>query len=302
MTKNNMDKNMEESNSDEIDDTNINKINIPEKAFTHSGKFHSDDVFSAALLTYLNPNIQIIRDYSIPKDFDGIVFDIGGGSFDHHQKGALVRDNGIPYAAFGLLWKEFGLSILSTDDAESFDKSFIQPLDYSDNTGERNDLAEIISLFNPRWDEDKDTDICFNEAKDIAFKILTNKIEMIKSINRAKDFVFESIKKAKGNIAVLSTRAPWKNFINGTDIEFVVYPSDRGGYNAQGVPKTVGNNELKISFPQEWRGKTAKELKDITGIETLSFCHNSGFLISAGKLEDIIEACKLAQKEASHYN
>ena len=25
------------------------------KAFTHGGKFHADDVFSAALLLYLNP-------------------------------------------------------------------------------------------------------------------------------------------------------------------------------------------------------------------------------------------------------
>ena len=27
-------------------------------AFTHSGKFHADDVFSAALLLYLNPEIM----------------------------------------------------------------------------------------------------------------------------------------------------------------------------------------------------------------------------------------------------
>lgn len=29
------------------------------KAFTHSGKFHADDVFSYALLLYLNPEITI---------------------------------------------------------------------------------------------------------------------------------------------------------------------------------------------------------------------------------------------------
>ena len=28
-------------------------------AFTHGGKFHADDVFSAALLLYLNPEIVI---------------------------------------------------------------------------------------------------------------------------------------------------------------------------------------------------------------------------------------------------
>ena len=271
------------------------EINIPQKAFTHSGKFHSDDVFSAALLTYLNPNIQITRGYDVPEDFDGIVFDIGGGKFDHHQEGALVRDNGIPYAAFGLLWKEYGTLLFSEEEAESFDKSFRQALDYSDNTGEKNELAEIISLFNSNWDEDIDPDICFNEAKEVALKILSKKIELINSINRAKEFVFEAIENAKDKIVVLSTRAPWKSFVNGTDIEFVVYPSDRGGYNAQGVSTAVGTTELKVPFPVEWRGKSPEELKDISGIETLSFCHNSGFLISAGTLEDVIKACKVAQ-------
>lgn len=55
-------------------------------AFTHSGKFHADDVFSAALLLYLNPEITIIRGNRVPEDFDGIVFDIGRGRYDHHQK------------------------------------------------------------------------------------------------------------------------------------------------------------------------------------------------------------------------
>lgn len=272
-----------------------NEIKVPNQAFTHSGKFHSDDVFSAALLTYLNPDIKIIRGYNVPEDFDGIVFDIGGGKFDHHQQGALIRDNGIPYAAFGLLWKEFAGLILSEDNARNFDKSFVEPLDYSDNTGAKNEIAEIISLFNPNWDENIDTDIRFHQAKDVALQIITNKIKQIKSINNAKEFVIEAIDKAKDRILILSTRAPWKNFIHGTDIEFVIYPSDRGGYSAQGVPTTVGTTELKIAFPEEWRGKSAEELKDISGVETLSFCHNSGFLITAGTLEDTIKACKVAQ-------
>ena len=73
-------------------------------AFTHSGKFHADDVFSAALLLYLNPEIQIIRGNQVPEEFTGIVFDIGRGQYDHHQKDSRIRENGIPYAAFGLLW------------------------------------------------------------------------------------------------------------------------------------------------------------------------------------------------------
>lgn len=59
------------------------------KAFTHSGKFHADDVFSYALLLYLNPAITITRGNKVPKDFDGIVFDIGRGKYDHHQRDSV---------------------------------------------------------------------------------------------------------------------------------------------------------------------------------------------------------------------
>ena len=48
-------------------------------AFTHGGKFHADDVFSAALLLHFNPQLTIQRGNRVPEDFDGIVFDIGRG-------------------------------------------------------------------------------------------------------------------------------------------------------------------------------------------------------------------------------
>lgn len=60
-------------------------------AFTHGGKFHADDVFSSALLLYINPEISITRGNSVPDDFTGIVFDIGRGEFDHHQKDSRIR-------------------------------------------------------------------------------------------------------------------------------------------------------------------------------------------------------------------
>ena len=84
-------------------------------AFTHSGKFHADDVFSAALLLYLNPEITIIRGNKVPDDYKGLVFDIGRGQYDHHQKDSRVRENGVPYAAFGLLWEALGAEILGAE-------------------------------------------------------------------------------------------------------------------------------------------------------------------------------------------
>ncbi|MFR7619263.1 MAG: hypothetical protein ACLUYY_00640 [Blautia sp.] len=59
-------------------------------------------MFSAALLLHFNPQLTIQRGNRVPEDFDGIVFDIGRGEYDHHQKDSRIRENQVPYAAFGL--------------------------------------------------------------------------------------------------------------------------------------------------------------------------------------------------------
>ena len=84
----------------------LNKIHQQNAtAFTHSGKFHADDVFSAALLLYLNPEITILRGNRVPEEFAGIVFDIGRGRYDHHQKDSRVRENGIAFSGRNLVQK-----------------------------------------------------------------------------------------------------------------------------------------------------------------------------------------------------
>ena len=136
------------------------------KAFTHSGKFHADDVFSSALLLYLNPQITITRGNRVPEEYDGIVFDIGRGRYDHHQRDSRVRENGVPYAAFGLLGEELGGEILGETLAQRFDEEFVQPLDNNDNTGEKNELATLIGNFNPVWDETEAADGVTEEERD----------------------------------------------------------------------------------------------------------------------------------------
>lgn len=137
-------------------------------AFTHSGKFHADDVFSAALLLYLNPEITITRGNQVPENYEGLVFDIGRGQYDHHQKNSRIRDNGVPYAAFGLLWEKLGPEILGEELALKFDESFVQPLDINDNTGEKNELATLIGNFNPGWDSKSSNDEAFFQAVSVA--------------------------------------------------------------------------------------------------------------------------------------
>ena len=123
------------------------------RAFTHGGVFHADDVFATALLLYIKPDLEICRGYQVPEDFDGLVYDIGFGKYDHHQENRRVRKNGVPYAAFGLLWEEFGSEILGEKEARKFDEDFVQPMDLADNTGLEHLLSLLIADRNPSWKE-----------------------------------------------------------------------------------------------------------------------------------------------------
>lgn len=268
----------------------------PSKGFTHAGKFHADDVFSTALLKYLNPNYSYTRGYQIPEDFDGIIYDIGWGEFDHHQADARVRENGVPYAAFGLLWEKFGADILGEEEARQMDARFVQALDLSDNTGESHEICQIMESFNPVWDSTQPEDEAFAEAVAVAQKILEHKFESVLSVRRGEELVKAALEQAKDHIVVLEKMVPWKQIVTPTDMEYVVYPSRRGGYAAQGVPIHIDSMELKRPFPEEWRGASAEELARLSGVEGLRFCHKSGFLITAETLEEVIQCCKIAQE------
>lgn len=82
-------------------------MKIPAKGFTHGGKFHADDVFATALLMIVRPDIKVTRGFVVPDGFDGIVYDVGCGMFDHHQEPRESRPNGVPMrplACCGACW------------------------------------------------------------------------------------------------------------------------------------------------------------------------------------------------------
>ena len=265
------------------------------KAFTHGGKFHADDVFSAALLLYINPEIVISRGNKVPEDFDGIVFDIGRGRYDHHQKDSRVRENGVPYAAFGLLWEALGKEILGEELAEKLDESFIQPLDINDNTGEKNELATLIGNFNPPWDAKGGSDEAFFQAVSVAGMILENKFERYRGNARADQRVEQVLEEhnPKDRILVLPEFIPCQKALAETEIAFVIFPSNRGGYCIQPQKREYSMN-YKCSFPSQWLGLEGEELVKETGLSSAVFCHKGGFLMTVGELEDAKAACKKA--------
>lgn len=283
------------------------------KAFTHSGKFHADDVFSSALLLYLNPQITITRGNQVPEGYDGIVFDIGRGQYDHHQRDSRVRENGVPYAAFGLLWEELGSGILGETLAQRFDEEFVQPLDKNDNTGEKNELASLIGNFNPVWDEteaadgvteekrDRGLSVGFLRAVQVAGMVLENKFARYRADARADEKIDQvlAMQETQGGdarILVLPEFVPCQKRLKETDTAFVIFPSNRGGYCIQPQKKPDSMN-YKCSFPKQWLGLENEELQAATGLASAGFCHKGGFLMTVGDEADAIRACEISLEE-----
>ena len=107
-----------------------------------------------------------------------------------------MRENGVPYAAFGLIWEQFCQELLSKEDAKAFDEYFIQPIDRSDNTGEENIMSLIISDRLPTWQENTvKMEDAFWEAVAFAQKILEQRFKQIRADREAYEIV---IRKAKG--------------------------------------------------------------------------------------------------------
>ncbi|MBO5349457.1 MAG: MYG1 family protein [Clostridia bacterium] len=293
---------------------NINDANF----ITHAGKFHADEVFGTILLEQIYKNINLIRLPEVDNINleEKIVYDIGGGKFDHHQIGGNgQRESGIKYAAFGLLWKEYGKKYLETlncnniDDCfKMFDKSFVQFIDAGDNGQipfekieiRLETLSDVIESFNPRWNEDIDPDIKFAEALEIAKKIFENKIQSVISKCAAKEFVEDAIEKSENGILILDKFMPYQEFVleskkkKAEEILYAVFKSNRTGYTIRAIPKALGSFENRKRFPQEWAGLRNEDLQKVTGIKTATFCHNACFICVANEFDDALKLAKLA--------
>lgn len=265
------------------------------KGLTHSGIFHADDVFSSALLEILNPEIQISRVFKTPETIqeDTIVFDIGFGIFDHHQKDGEIRDNGIKYAAFGLLWRAFGHLLVSEKNVQKFDETFVQHLDATDNGGALNPLTMSVFSFVPQWnDENQNIESAFLEAVIFAREILQREIHRIKATEKAEEIVSTALAESDGEIVVLSTFVPWSDVLIPSNAKFVVFPSLRGGYSAQAIPSTINGRDQKVPFPSEWAGASLDSLQKV--VPGMTFCHPGRFMVATETMEQAITACKLS--------
>lgn len=286
--------------------------NIEEaNCITHSGTMHADDVFATAFLELYLGEIKLFRTSSVnfdEIDSHALVYDVGRREFDHHQVDALKRDNGITYCSFGLLWKEFGKDFLRKRNIEfiddvftGIDKDLIEGIDADDNgvfpkieaDYKVKTTSSIIKLFNPSFESVQDENEQFLKAVMLAKMIFEEEILYINGKVIADWKVrklLESIN-VDDKYLVLDKFLPYEETLLNTEtasnILFVAYPSNRGGYAIKVVPKSMEDRTARMDFPKEWAGLNNEELESISNIKGLRFCHLGRFIVSCDTIDTV---------------
>ena len=163
-------------------------------------------------------------------------------------------------------------------------------------------ISNVISQFNPNWDDDFSSDEGFLKAVHFAQTVLENTLRSAISRARGRATVDEAIDNARNGIIVLPKFVPWQGIVAHTpqaqDALFVVFPSTRGGYSIQGIkidPRT--GNDLRKPLPESWAGLQDKAMANASGVEDATFCHIARFIASAKTLESAMRLAELAVAE-----
>lgn len=282
---------------------------------THDGTFHTDDVFACATLSmyFQGHDIEIVRSRDERDITRGdIVFDVGGvydpsnGRFDHHQQGgAGARDNGIPYASFGLVWKEYGHVVAgSVENAQFIDEQLVQCIDAHDNgvnIGETSvrvyAVGDVISAFRPTWQEKRPLLDAFLDAVQLAQAILGRMIAHAQSFQASQHFVEQAYQNAVDKrIIELDIEYPgWNEILQKYDEPlYVIYERSNGGWSAKGVRKHSEGFEIRKAFPEAWAGLRDREFASVSGVPDAIFCHNNRFMVAARTRDGALALAKSA--------
>jgi uncharacterized UPF0160 family protein len=292
----------------------------------HSGSFHADDVFAVAALkmyikilsddTRCGPyTARVIRTRDTEEiAAAGYRVDVGESydrdtfSFDHHQP-LDPRENGIPYASFGLIWKGFGCALCGRDSevAKIVEKKLVYSIDMQDNGAkaiatregvgqvEAFTISSLIGIHNPVWDEEEDPDEAFDDVVVLAEIIIRRMIRYAQSAVKAKTVLCDAIEKdINAPYIVLEQDLPWEEIIHEfapKTLLYVIYRRKTGRWQI----KCVEDDSVhRKSLPEEWAGLQGEDFAAKTGVKTATSCHKERFTAIAQTREDAIQLAELA--------
>lgn len=295
---------------------------------THSGGFHADELLSSVILTRLFPNAEIVRTRApewITPAADRIIYDVGGAYdaaaqiFDHHQRGAPLRDDGQPLSSFGLVWKHYGRQYLAAAGVTSghidavhagFDINFVLPIDLVDNGALSPSgplaglsLSSLLETLKPDFDDaDPDADTkAFHNALAVARSFVEAGISRRAAKLRAETVVREAIDRAgTSRVLELPMGMPFRPAIEkaGADhLLFVVHPREKD-WCLTTIRSSDDGFDVRADLPAEWAGLTGGDLETASGVAGATFCHNGRFVAAARTREAALAMADIAVIEA----
>ncbi|KKB80055.1 metal-dependent hydrolase [Devosia soli] len=300
----------------------------PAYLVTHSGGFHADELLSSVILTRLFPGARIVRSRApewIAPAPDRIIYDVGGaydatsGIFDHHQRGAPLRDDGQPYSSFGLVWKHFGRDYIAAAGVpaehvdsvhQSFDVSFVLPIDLVDNGAQSPSgplaglaLSSLLETLKPDFD-DKDPEAdtkAFHKALAVARSFVEAGVSRAAAKLRAESIVRHAIETTGANrVLELPMGMPFRPAIEkaGADhLLFVVHPREKD-WCLTGIRRGDEGFELRADLPAAWAGLVNEDLEKACGVPGATFCHNGRFIAAAKTRAAALTMAEIAVAEA----
>ena len=295
---------------------NIELTDSIEKAkfITHSGKFHVDDTISTIFLSKIFDKVVLIRIPSIDNKniADKIVYDIGGGEFDHHQKNRNgQRDNGIYYSSIGLLWRKYGKEYLKTLMVNNVEKTFkyideelIQYIDVADNMqieyAKNKILPDFIKLCNPEWNEKTEENEAFIKAIKLADEFWKVYIKHAIAVVEATEIILKKIEDCKDCYLILDTDMPYKRAISiakRNDIKYIIFKSKREGYD---IRTLIDSCRFKDEIS---KAEDIEEARKASGVKELIYIDVHGKLCCTKTLESAIQIVKYNEdiKEKLNY-
>jgi uncharacterized UPF0160 family protein len=291
------------------------------KIITHSGNFHPDEVLAVAALRILfGTDVEVIRDRDLKliegKAAEDIVLDVGmkylpeENRFDHHQEGgAGKRENTIPYASFGLIWKHFGEQIAgSKRAADTIEEKIVLPIDAMDNgidTFQKANkhfkpylLEGALISFMPTWKEkEKSLDQAFMQAVTFGQAILQREIIKAQAFIDGESEVEKAYQNAEDKrIIVLDNNYSWRDVLAKYPEPLFVVMNDgkQTTWAVSAIRKDGVSFQSRKLFPESWAGKTGSALVEKTGVHDANFCHNGRFIIVANSKEGALKLARMA--------
>lgn len=303
-----------------MNETNPNPMTI----VSHNGKFHADEVLATAVLISLFPHATLIRtrDRRVIESAD-VAVDVGGGCFDHHQRGGGgVRPNGVAYSSIGLIWAEYGRRYVYETSRRLFgdmidgdavsrikmkvDETVIQELDMVDNgvikgaARMHTCLSNVIAALNCGWlpaAMSESEDVRFRRAQATALQFLNDTIESLCLKELAVKMLERDIQESQGQILTLGQFYPWQEALGQKEHDFLLCVFGSGNdWKVQTIQDfdTEGNGKTRMYLPEEWAGLNALDLQLATGVKDAEFCHNGRFIAGASSKTGAMSLASLA--------